>query len=77
MPSHLAVVWVGYDDNRHLDLTGSAGAIAGVGCPDGESASHRSAADNAGTHIELQSIDYDTGALTRPGCGGPVTIPIP
>jgi hypothetical protein len=26
---------------------------------------------------QLQMIDYDTGALTRADCGGPVTIPIP
>ena len=41
--THLAVVWVGYDDNRDSKLTGSCGRIAGVGCVDGEPASaHRS-----------------------------------
>jgi penicillin-binding protein 1B len=74
--SHLAVVWVGYDDNRPSTLTGSAGAMP---VWDALMASLHPTAVPLTTPdgYQLQSIDYDTGALTRPGCGGPVTIPIP
>jgi penicillin-binding protein 1B len=74
--SHLAVVWVGYDDNRPSTLTGSAGAMP---VWDALMASlHPTAVPlTPPDGYQLQSIDYDTGALTKPGCGGPVTIPIP
>ena len=33
--SHLAVVWIGYDDNTPTGLTGSSGSLRGVVAPDG------------------------------------------
>jgi penicillin-binding protein 1B len=78
--THLAVVWVGYDDNRDSKLTGSAGALqvwdalmivlhpTPIPLP-------------VPTGFELQTIDYATGTLTRSDCGEPgaepVTVPIP
>jgi penicillin-binding protein 1B len=75
--THLAVVWVGYDDNRDTKLTGSSGALqvwdalmatlhpspVALGTPSG---------------YELRLVDYATGAATGPNCGGePVLVPIP
>ena len=47
--SYLAVVWVGYDDNRVTGLTGAAGRIAGVGRHHGESEARFLRARGAGT----------------------------
>ena len=74
--THLAVVWVGYDDNRASKLTGSSAAL-----PVWDAlAAHLHPSPIALTTpigYELRMIDYTTGALTQSGCGEPVTIPIP
>jgi penicillin-binding protein 1B len=75
--SHLAVVWVGYDDNRDTKLTGSSGALQ---IWDGLMATLRPSPITLSTPqgFELKTVDYATGALTQPDCGGePATIPIP
>ncbi len=74
--THLAVVWVGYDDNRDTKLTGSAG---GLQVWDALMASLHPApvALTTPTGFDLQMIDYATGGLTRADCGEPVTVPIP
>jgi penicillin-binding protein 1B len=74
--SRVAVVWVGYDDNRDTRLAGSAAALPvwdalfaklhpqplPLTPPDG---------------FDLQWVDYRTGAATQPDCGEPVELPIP
>jgi penicillin-binding protein 1B len=75
--THLAVVWVGYDDNRDSKLTGSSGALQ---VWDALMATLRPTPLTLPTPqgFDLRVVDYATGALTKPECGGePVTIPIP
>jgi penicillin-binding protein 1B len=74
--SHLSVIWVGYDDNRESKLTGSAGAMQ---VWDELMANlHPTAITLAApAGYQLETIDYATGGRSRPGCGDPVTIPIP
>ena len=68
---HLSVVWVGRDDGRSHQLTGSAGALrvwnAFAANVDLEPA--LAAPDNA-------TIEYETGLLAEYGCGNVVSIPI-
>jgi penicillin-binding protein 1B len=75
--SHLAVVWVGYDDNRPSQLTGSNGAMPVWDALMAQL--HPTAVPLAPPpKYELDVVDYDTGALTRQACGDkPVTVPIP
>jgi penicillin-binding protein 1B len=74
--THLAVVWVGYDDNRDTKLTGSAG---GLQVWDALMADLHPSPIPLTTPVgyELQTIDYATGTLTQPDCGEPVVVPIP
>jgi membrane peptidoglycan carboxypeptidase len=74
--THLAVVWVGYDDNRETKLTGSAG---GLQVWDALMASLHPAPVTltTPTGFDLQLIDYASGGLTQVGCGEPITVPIP
>ncbi len=65
--SHLAVVWVGYDDNAPTGFTGSAGALpvwsrimAGLGTSSWNAPMPESVAE---VHIE-----YPTGLRAAPGC---------
>jgi penicillin-binding protein 1B len=65
--SHLAVVWVGYDDNAPTGFTGSSGALpvwahimAGLGTSSWNAPMPESVAD---VHIE-----YPTGLRVVPGC---------
>jgi penicillin-binding protein 1B len=65
--SHLAVVWVGYDDNRPTGFTGAAAALAvwsrvlaGVGTTSWSAATPASLTD--------VSIDYLTGLQVEAGC---------
>ena len=74
--THLAVVWVGYDDNRESKLTGSSAALPVWDALMGHL--HPNPVPlTTPTGFDLQMIDYTTGALTQPDCGEPVTIPIP
>ena len=66
--SHLAVVWVGYDDDEPTGFTGSAGALpvwahimSGLGTSSWDSPMPDSLAE---VHIE-----YPTGLRVTPGCG--------
>jgi penicillin-binding protein 1B len=73
---HVAVVWVGADDNRPTGLSGAAGAlpiwariVAGFG-------------DNGYepvpvTGVTEQWFDYDTGFAADPGCANLVRLPLP
>jgi len=75
--SHLAVVWIGYDDNSPTGLTGSSGSLSvwsrlmgsinttplSATLPDG---------------LEETQIEYLTGLAAKPGCGEEViTIAVP
>lgn len=66
--SHLAVVWIGYDDNSPTGLTGSSGALsvwsrvlASIGT------SSWSAPLPEG--LKEVTIEFPTGLQTKPGCG--------
>jgi len=75
--SHLAVVWVGYDDNHPTGLTGSAGALpvwarlmAGLGTTSWQAPMPESLVDTR--------IDYATGLPLAAGCPGdavPIAVP--
>jgi len=74
---HLAVVWVGNDDNQPVGLTGSAGAltiwapvIAGLG-------DTRSFDPVASPALELVWLDYETGLGTYEGCGNSARVALP
>lgn len=75
--SHLAVVWIGYDDNAPTGLTGSSGSLAvwsrlmaAIGT------SSWSAPLPEG--LEEVWIEYPSGLQTRPGCGDePITVAVP
>lgn len=68
-PDLLTVVWVGFDDNRPLGLTGSQAAL-----PIWTTFMNRALAGTASRPFEppegvaWASIDPDTGALAAPGC---------
>ncbi|HKE45187.1 MAG TPA: penicillin-binding protein 1B [Steroidobacteraceae bacterium] len=71
--SHLAVVWVGYDDNRPTGLTGAAGALSiwsnlmrKLPITSWDEALPESLRDTF--------IEYDTGLETRPTCSEDVVL---
>ena len=76
--SHLAVVWVGYDDDHPTGLTGSAGALpvwarimAGLGPRSLDAPMPESLAD--------AQVEFLTGLRASAGCGGVdlVTVAVP
>lgn len=73
---HVAVVWVGADDNRSTGLTGATGAlpiwarlVAGFGDAGYDPVPTSGLAD--------LTFDYETGMLAYAGCGDLVTMPMP
>jgi penicillin-binding protein 1B len=76
--SHLAVVWVGYDENMPTGFTGSAGALpvwsrlmAGLGATSWNAPMPESLAE--------AWIEYPTGLRVGPGCSGdavPIAVPV-
>ena len=74
---HLTVVWVGRDDNTPAGLTGSAGALkiwAPITAGLAPSAGFDPGFANA---LKPTWIDYESGLMTRRGCGDAVLLPIP
>jgi penicillin-binding protein 1B len=74
---HLAVVWVGRDDNEPVGLTGAAGALS-IWAP------LMAAMDTTNSYLPAHStslepawIDYDTGLRSRRGCGNSVQVLVP
>jgi penicillin-binding protein 1B len=74
---HLAVVWVGNDDNQPVGLTGSAGAlniwapiIAGLD-------DTRSFDPVTSPALEFVWLDYETGLGTYDGCGQSARVALP
>jgi len=74
---HLAVVWIGRDDNETIGLTGASGALS-IWAPmlaTMESTSSYEPAYSA--DLEPVWIDYDTGLKSREGCREAVEILVP
>lgn len=74
---HLAVVWVGRDDNLPAGLTGAAGALSiwaplVAGLDDSESYDPVLSPD-----LELVWLDYETGLATYDGCGESALVALP
>lgn len=76
--SHLAVVWVGFDDNRPTGLTGSAGALA-IWAQLMRRLDTRSWDAIAPESLEEVSIEFGTGLAARTDCGGVdlITVAVP
>jgi len=74
---HLAVVWIGRDDNEPTGLTGAAGALS-VWAPMIAAMPATTSYDPAySADLEPTWIDYDTGLKSRRGCGNAVQILVP
>jgi penicillin-binding protein 1B len=68
-PELLTVVWVGYDDNQPLGLTGSAAALPiWTEFMKNALAGHANVPFEAPDGITFAEIDRDTGKLAMPGC---------
>ncbi|MGD8415871.1 MAG: penicillin-binding protein 1B [Pseudomonadales bacterium] len=70
---HLAVVWVGFDDNRPTGMTGAGGAMRVWDDVFGQLGVHPLPA--AGD--DWETIEYDTGLLANAGCAEVVSVPLP
>jgi penicillin-binding protein 1B len=73
--SHLAVVWVGYDDNRTTGLTGGSGALP-VWTDLMGALRTTSWEPSIPETLEDRYIEYYTGLETRPECS-PDAVPVP
>lgn len=71
---HLAVAWVGYDDNRPTRLTGASGAMLVWGELMGQIA-HEPLAPPLPENVELVSIDPHNGLRAGFSCAGAVELP--
>jgi penicillin-binding protein 1B len=75
--SHVAVVWVGYDDNRPTGLTGAAGALP-VWAETMASLKSASFQPVPPDTVEDRWIDFGDGLETPPACSAdPVSIAVP
>lgn len=75
--SHLAVVWIGYDDNSPTGLTGSSGSLA-VWSRVMKSLGTASYSAPLPESLEEQWIEFRTGLGARPGCGEDIVrVPLP
>ena len=75
--SHLAVVWIGYDDNSPTGLTGSSGSLAVWGRLMG-SLGTTSWSASLPESLDEAWIEYPSGLATKPGCGEePIMVPVP
>jgi len=71
---HVAVVWVGHDDNRPTGLTGASGALRVWGDIIGR-ISTRSLDLDPPEGVKWRSIDPHSGLLADQGCDGAVSVP--
>ena len=74
---HLAVVWIGRDDNEPTGLTGAAGALSVWAPMMAAIGATTSYAPAYPADLDLVWIDYDTGLRSRRGCGKAVQILVP
>ena len=71
---HIAVVWLGYDDNRSTTLTGAAGAMKIWDRLYGRLAvSPLTVTKNR----QWREIEYTSGLLANSGCADVVSVPLP
>jgi penicillin-binding protein 1B len=70
---HVAVVWVGYDDNRPTELTGAAGALS-IWAPMMADIGGASYAPVLPANLQQVWIDYESGLLAGPRCGDPTLL---
>jgi penicillin-binding protein 1B len=76
--SHLAVVWVGYDDNRPTGLTGSAGALTVWANLMGRLNTTSWDGGLLPEGLEDRTVEFQTGLAARPECGEDVVVvPVP
>lgn len=73
---HLAVVWIGYDDNESTGLTGSTGAL-GIWANLMQSVSSASYGAVHPESLHEVWIEYTTGLAAAPGCGEVIQVPLP
>jgi len=73
-PRFLAVVWVGYDDNRGLNLSGTQAAVP-IFADFSRAAPAQFFAEDfpVPSDIVTATIDPSTGFLASPGCPQPTT----
>ncbi len=74
---YLAVVWLGHDDNTPVGLTGSAGALRVWAPLLAQLESTDSYEPLVSTSMDSSWIDYQSGLMTRRGCGDAVLLPLP
>src|SRR5690606_10633532 len=75
--SHLAVVWIGYDDNSPTGLTGSSGSLA-VWSRVMSALGTTSLSAPLPDGLEEEWIEFQTGLAARPGCGEDIIrVPLP
>lgn len=74
---HLTVVWVGRDDNTSTGLTGSAGALKIWAPLTARLAPSAGFDPGFADSLEPTWIDYESGLMTRRGCGDAVLLSIP